>query len=91
MVLIEPAVYNDKGEVVKKAEYNGCSIHRHTGDKECKAHRFCIGERLEERVPPKEGLPQPLPFEYKNRPLPHEENYLEVSIQASLHADADVE
>ena len=41
---------------VLPGEYNGASKHRHTGDT-CKGHRFCIGERLEEKVPAREGLP----------------------------------
>ena len=71
-------------------EYNGASVHRHTGGWQrdectssehpldrCKAHRFCIAERIEESVPAKESLPQPLPFTI--RPMPDEPNYLEVS------------
>ena len=54
---------------VEKGKYNGMMMHRHTGE-DCKAHKFCIADRLEEKVPTKESLPQPLPFTIK--PLPDE-------------------
>ena len=61
---------------IEPGKYNGLCMHRHTSQ-DCRVHKFCIADRLEEKVPAKESLPQPLPFTIK--PLPDEENYYEVS------------